>query len=194
MDWQFFKGLVVGVFWNTNNFIQSLPAWIGIGSFVILCFFPKLGGSKMNLSKVAEHSGVILMVFILISVILTSYSLYKNKRPTFATPDELTQMVLRDRDIKLSDLTREDFRIRNKTFDNCHIYGPAIIHIKGTTMIINSTFAEVLPDSAFIETSNKYVSGAISLEDCIVSNCIFHKISFIGDTKLKEKFKAGFAK
>ena len=93
---------------------------------------------------VQEHPALIVMSFLMMSVVLVSHSLYKNKRPNFATPDELTQMGLRDRDIRLSDLTREDFRIRNKAFYNCHIYGPAIIYPTKDTVLINLVFVEVI--------------------------------------------------
>jgi hypothetical protein len=81
MDWPFIKELFKGVFFSFNNIIQSLPAWIGIGSFIVLSCFPILGTKmKDKLPGIRKYATHILLGFILISVILTSYSLYEDKQ------------------------------------------------------------------------------------------------------------------
>jgi hypothetical protein len=136
-------------------------------------------------------------IMTLCALSLISWHLYNKelKQPNFAVPDTLTSPVLRDLNIRISDLTREDFRIRNKTFKNCHIYGPAVIYISPNTnnVVAGNTFVEISPEGGFITTSNKEVSGAIGLEDCVIQDCIFHRISIIGSPEeieyLKSKFK-----
>jgi len=183
MDWSFFRNLFIGIFYNSHHIILSLPTYFGILSYIIL-LFPKLGGKmKDKLLKVRKYALSILMGFILISVILTSHSLYKNKRLKFATPDELTAPLLQNMSIRISDLAREDFTIRNKAFYNCHIYGPAIIFPSGCTFF-NLSLVEVASNGCLVETTNKIISGAIGLENCVIRDCIFHKISFIGPPKM----------
>lgn len=191
MDWRFFIKLFLGMFYNSKNFINSIPTYLGIISY-FLFLFPKYGWFMKDRLLIARTYAIpILMGFVLFSIILTSHSLYKNKRPIFATPDELTQSVLRDRDIRLSDLTREDFRIRNKSFFNCHIYGPAIIYPHKDTVLIDLVFKGVTPEGGLIVTTNKQVSGAVSFERCVLKNCTLHRISFIGSEARIAKIKAG---
>jgi hypothetical protein len=76
MVWQFVTDLLRGVFWSLNG----ITTWIGIVSFLFF-FFPQLEGKmKDKLSTIRPYRLSILMAFILISVILTSYSMYKDKQ------------------------------------------------------------------------------------------------------------------
>lgn len=194
MDWSYYKDLFIGIFYN--RFLLCLPTYLGLFSFVALLLYPQWEDKMKSklLLKARKYAILILMGFILISVVLTSHQLYKNKQPNFATPDELIQLTLRDRDIRLADLTREDFTIRNKTFDNCHIYGPAVIYPKNLILMGKmSTGANY--ESGFIATTNKTISGAVVLEGCVMKDCALYKISFIGspeqiaDIKVKLKLK-----
>ncbi|MGD1043318.1 MAG: hypothetical protein ABR913_09720 [Sedimentisphaerales bacterium] len=148
----------------------------------------------------------IFVVILIISVaIVAPYQIYQNQqqkidelrgalktapKQTFAIPDALTAPTLQNMTIRLSDLVREDFIIRNRTFVNCHIYGPAIISLTQCTLI-NNVFTEA--ENIFIETTDKTVTGAIGLDNCIIKDCTFHKISFIGLHEQIEFLKAGIA-
>jgi hypothetical protein len=191
MDWKYLKDLFWGVLYSSNNIIQSIPTYLAVLSLIVLWLFPKKKGNEMkdnSLSKARKHALSIFMGFILISVILTSLQLYKNKQTNFATPDELTQSVLRNRDIRLADLTREDFTIRNKTFDNCHIYGPAIMCARDC--IITGIIFERSLESSLITTTNKHISGAILLDNCVMKDCTLHRVSFIGTQEQISRIKA----
>lgn len=131
-------------------------------------------GFLLIIRRNATH---ILWGFILIGVILNSYSIYEKKR--YATPEALIPLTLKDMNIRLSDLTRESPTIRDRTFENCHIYGPAVIHSAGSTIIFNNEW-DVTSESALVITTNEKVSGAILFKDCIIKNCVLHGISFIG--------------
>lgn len=79
MDIQFFWSLFKGIFLFSGNFIQSLLAYIGIVSFLYL-LFPRLEGKlKDRLDIMRHHKLNILLIFLLASVIMTSYSLYHNR-------------------------------------------------------------------------------------------------------------------
>ncbi|MGD0596689.1 MAG: hypothetical protein ABSA64_04085 [Sedimentisphaerales bacterium] len=109
----------------------------------------------------------------------------------FATPDALIPSVLRNMDIRISDLAREDMTIHSKTFEKCHIYGPAIIATKGMLVMDTTTFASAVrdPNDFFVETTNDMVIGVIVFEDCIFRNCTLHNISFIGNHESIAKMK-----
>ncbi len=109
----------------------------------------------------------------------------------FATPDALASPVLRDMNIRISDLAREEIVIRNRIFENCHIYGPAIIYPMKGTVISYNTFTEITLDGVFVVTLNKEVAGAIGLENCTITHCTLHKISFIGDSNEINYIKKG---
>jgi len=197
MDWAFIAKLITGIFYN-SFILWLLPTYIGFVSLVAFLLLPK-GGNTMKgklLAITRKHALPIIMGYILISVIITSHSLYVNK-PTkivipFATPDELISSNLQNKSFRIVDLAREDFIVRNKTFDNCHIYGPASIRLKGKSVMINSSIEGESPivESHFIVTTNKYAYGPVVLQDCVIKNCTFHKISFMGSETQIAKFKA----
>jgi hypothetical protein len=154
-----------------------------------------------------------VVAFFVILLIYTPYAIYKKQRllndelkqekqklekdleiaakQVVAPPDALISSTLQNMNIRIGDLAREDFVIRKKVFDNCHIYGPAIIAIRDSTFTHN-IFKEVVPSGALIETSNEIISGAILLEDCVVRDCTLHKIGIIGSPETIKKIRGGF--
>jgi hypothetical protein len=86
--------------------------------------------------------------------------------------------LLQSKTIRLVDLAREGVIIRGKTFENCDIYGPAVVYQ------VNCTFTGLTmdagPEDWATETTNKKVCGAVKLDTCVVKNCRFYTISFIG--------------
>jgi cell division protein FtsB len=111
----------------------------------------------------------------------------------FATPEALMSPVLQNMTIRICDLTREDFVIHDKTFENCHIYGPAIIACDNVIMTDSIITAAVPPDpnSFFIETTSQFCLGAVLFKDCTFKHCALDKIGIIGTheqiTNLKQQ-------
>ena len=198
MDSQYFLELFKAVFGMGRNLLVAIPTLLSIVPLLLSFFLPKWEGGKMKqvIRKAREHPAVICMSFLMLSVILASHSLYVNKEPNFATPDELTQSVLENRDIRIADLVRETARIRNKTFIDCHIYGPAVVHPlaePGATIIGNTIVVGPDPESGFIVTTNTNAIGVIGLENCKLIRCTFHYISFIGRPEQITIIKKGFS-
>lgn len=147
----------------------------------------------------------IIILLIIVNLFLMPYTIYKSRqsqintlqeqldtaRQSYATPDELLPSRLSGLSIRVSDLTRESNTVRNKVFDDCYIYGPAVAVITGTTEIRNNNF-DGSPDSIFIITTNQTVWGTIVLDNCIFTNCKFSNVGFIGDATTIAKIKAGF--
>lgn len=74
MDWKFITDLLWGVFFS----YYSIFTWIGLVSSIFL-FFPRLEGTmKDRLANARPYALSILLAFILISTILTSYSMHGN--------------------------------------------------------------------------------------------------------------------
>lgn len=199
MDWEYLVRLLWGMLWSVNDIILSVPTWAGAVLAAILWLSPKweeAGKVKPVLKWLRERRTFICMSLLMVSAISVTHDMYVNKPVPalrlLATPDELTQSVLQNRDIRLADLVREDFMIRYKTFINCHIYGPAVILPKGKTTFVHPIML-VSPESGLIETSNATVSGAVVLYNCTVQDCTFHDISIIGSPQQIAKIKAGTA-
>jgi hypothetical protein len=159
-------------------------------SIILLC-----GGILLMTSTYSKDSiwksfvfPFLIIVFCAVSLFVWHFYYKESKQLNFATPDALISPVLQNMNIRISDLTRDGFRIRNKTFINCHIYGPAIISGNDSVMS-NNGFWEVDPNGVFIETLNKFVSGVVSLDNCVIRNCNFHRISFIGSPEQIKQIK-----
>ena len=95
----------------------------------------------------------VFFFFLIIRLVVAPYEIFKEQKSeiaklkidmeaigkNFATPDELIPTDLKGLSIRISDLVREDVVIRNKIFEDCHIYGPAFITpIKDTSLEYNN--------------------------------------------------------
>lgn len=193
MDWQFIADLFKGVFLFSGNITQSILAYAGILSFIYLLFPGLEGKMKDRLSILRDHKLNILLVFLLISILITSYNLYENKQINFATPDALLSSELDNQNIRLSDLTRENITIRSKTFNNCDIYGPAIIAITGPIVVKNPIFefaGGTVNDGFIIVNDKRWITGAITFDSCIFNDCHFHGIGIIATEEQYQKIIA----
>ncbi len=140
----------------------------------------------------------LLIAFCVIGLAVWQSYFSERKKLNFATPVELMSPLIQNRDIYISDLARNDVRVYNKTFENCHFFGPAVIGAEGSMTAYGSCFMATVPDpnkDFFIETTNEFVLGAVIFKDCNFRNCTFHKIAFIGTHEyiinLKKIFKDG---
>jgi len=193
MDWQYFWQLFKGVVCNINNWMLSVPAWISGALGAAFWLLPKMEGGKMKtlLEKVRQHPAFICLSFLMLSVVLVSHSLYVNKSPHLATPNELISTVLQNKVIRTADLAMQDFVVRSRTFEDCQIYGPAVIY--GRRCNFYGGHADGDSESSFIETSNRTVNGVILFEDCVFRDCRFHKIGFIGTPDQVARWKSQIA-
>lgn len=132
---------------------------------------------------------VLLVALCGIAVSVGQSYLSEPKQLNFAMPDALISPVLQGLTIRIGNLAREDNVIRNRTFDNCQIYGPSVILPSGCTFI-KCLFDTSNRDSIFIITTNKTIANATVFEFCIFKNCVFHKMSFIGPSELIEDLKS----
>jgi hypothetical protein len=103
MDWQFVKELLLGVFWSVN----SITTWIGFAPLIFF-FCPLVWGVKMKviLKRMKFYALYILPWFIMVSVILTSYSMYENKQQQINGLQEQIDNINTQTDAK----TKQDIR------------------------------------------------------------------------------------
>ncbi|MCX6006202.1 MAG: hypothetical protein NTZ34_02955 [Chloroflexi bacterium] len=138
------------------------------------------------MGKLRENRLIILMAFILLSVIITSYSLYENKYPPITTAD-ISASTYTGQNIRISDLTKEGDSINTKVFVNCDIYGPALVHFNNCTL--NMLNVDEDWSSILVVTPNSRATGTIYMNDCVLTNCRFHRIGLIGDQQFIDNLK-----
>jgi hypothetical protein len=186
----FLKELLFGIFWTSGNLIQVIPTYLGI-AYVILFFISSRWKGKMKRWAVGhkKYMPYVLIGLLVVSLVFTSYSLYENKEPNFATPDALLSPNLNGMRFRITDLARETAIIRNRVFTDCDIYGPAIV------MFQDSNVADIyLPNesvsSCLIESNTPTITGAIGFYNCVITNCRFWHIGILGNTKQIEVLKS----
>ena len=106
------------------------------------------------------------------------------KRQAHALPDQLTSSHLQGLNIRINDLAREEPFVRNRTFVDCHIYGPAVLVLDGCTLR-GITFDTPI-DSLFILVTQERAWGVIKIENCIFKDCRFMKIGIAGSAEFKQ--------
>jgi hypothetical protein len=106
----------------------------------------------------------------------------------FSTADQLTSNFIYGQSFHIS-LIAHGGIIRSRTFDDCDIYGPAILAMTGVAQIHKCTFNAV-PEQVFIAVTQETVVGPILLIDCSFRDCRFYDIGIIGNEQLINKWRA----
>lgn len=191
MDWSFFWKLFIAIFWNTGNIIQVTLAYLGIVSS-LWWFFPQLEGKmKPRLKKLRKLAPYLSVILLFSSIILASYHLYENKRPNFATPDQLLAATYSGMQIRIADLTRENTFIKGKVFENCDLYGPAVVYFDSSNVVdISIDLSDAPIDSILISTSNVGLSGVVGFRNCVLKNVLLIHIGIIGTPDAIQALKA----
>lgn len=70
--------------------------------------------------------------------------------------------------------------IKDKTFEDCTLVGPAVLAPRGTTVLQNNNFEGPLSSFVYEIPEERFVIGIIGLEDCVVRRCRFEKIGLMG--------------
>ncbi|MDO8716919.1 MAG: hypothetical protein Q7J73_08985 [Dehalococcoidales bacterium] len=199
MDWIFIGKMLLGAFWNSSNVFLSIPSWLAVIPIFTAIFLPKRG-KKMKTKKEQEArttkiriwSVVAIIALLFISLILSAQQLYKDKQLTFATPDALIPLNLSGLQINVADLARNDLTIKNKTFNNCDLYGPAVIAMLGDYVVVTGNTFDASIDTMFtVQDTDRWISGVIAFENVQFINCRFHKIGIIGSSTMKQQFLSG---
>jgi hypothetical protein len=195
--------IVIGIIFSALTFIGH--------------FLPKMKMSNQIRKISLITLGILLALLILIK---GTYNTFKNKndecdtlkyqnselqkniqsqspKEEFATPNELLGNYIKDLDVRITDLTRESIIIKNKVFENCRLYGPAVMHLVNRSGVVGCTFntgfntdkvdKEKYVSSIYIPvpTGAEYVNGVIVLDNVEFRNCSFNRIAFMGYPELR---------
>ena len=107
----------------------------------------------------------------------------------FATAEQLTGKFIQGQTFNISLLAHEGL-ISERSFDDCDIYGPAILFLSGVGNISESTFAGN-QDNLYVTVENTIPAGAIHAKGCSFKRCRFHRISIASSKEGIKKFKPG---
>jgi len=100
---------------------------------------------------------------------------------------ELTSRYIAHQTFSIADLAING-RIEGRTFEDCDIYGPAVVHVTGIGHIHESIFDSM---NSFIVTAQDKVVGPILAKDCSFRGCRFHGVGFIGPEAQMKHFARG---
>jgi len=97
--------------------------------------------------------------------------------------------VITDRSFRIVDFALDSDIIDGKTFEDCTIYGPAIIMPLESTTLAHNTF-EADPETLFwiVPEDKLRVIGAIGLVNCTFRRCVFRRIGVAGKRELRNLF------
>ena len=96
--------------------------------------------------------------------------------------------------VRVADHTVNTSEMRNYTFSNCQIVGPAILLPIGNTSIIECGWDVPDLNTLFweIPESRPTVVGAVAAIDCTFSGCRFVGIGLAGPRSLRDVLQEGF--
>lgn len=131
-----------------------------------------------------------------ISLELVSKEETEEENIQFSQPEAITAPYLNGHNFHIYSLIRHSNTIQDRTFENCHIYGPAIMaFINPNVTGVQIQMANDDPDSILIDIGKnigKPVMGIIAFKDCYFKNCHFYNIGIIGTVDMLEQIRKAF--
>ncbi len=96
---------------------------------------------------------------------------------------------------RLSGIGPMAYEVNGKTFQDCDLIGPAIIILKGKSLVEHCEIQAPSGsrfESVLLLTQDRYAFGVIPFNDCGMLNCNFINVGFAGDADGLEAIKKGF--
>lgn len=84
-----------------------------------------------------------------------------------------------------------DGKIENRHFEDCDIYGPAVLFVDGIGHLVDLTFDKP-KEGVFIAINQPYALGPIHVLNCTFKNIRLHRIGLIGTEQDRIKFMAAW--
>lgn len=118
------------------------------------------------------------------------YWLGAGKRVELDAPEELESRYVRRKTLRLCDLVSDRAPVlEDRYFDECKIYGPAVIMSAGITTITQCEIftAGTSPADAFWVT-DRHLVGGIVVRNCTFKRCELYYLGFAGSRRDLERF------
>lgn len=131
---------------------------------------------------IAILASTILVVLPIVLAVLFAVRRRWDRRRGHHVPVVPTATYFARQRVYLADLVRDEFPpiIRDKTFEDCEIIGPAVVHLGPHTMIVETGFDGDLASLAYEVRGTRGAIGVIRLEDCVIRRCRMRGIGFMG--------------
>ena len=109
-------------------------------------------------------------------------------RPDMTDPNA---PLFQRRRVHLNDLVRDihPALIRNRTFEDCDIIGPAVLHVRDFGVLEN-TLMNVGSVGVLVVPVGMPMTGMIVASGCVFRGCAFHEVVFAGDEEFAKKVKS----
>jgi hypothetical protein len=114
------------------------------------------------------------------------------RQPVLLNDVEFSQKFIHEKYFRLSSLADADSTIQGRTFEDCWIYGPAVIYGDSSTNIRDSSFAGS-STTVFIPVLGVAPgpgTGVIFLKDCRFRHCHFIRISILADPAMIDRYRS----
>ena len=150
-----------------------------------------LWAASQNISA-PTRAVLVATVLVLGIVLLFVWRLWAQVRPV-ALPEDLARTHISHLSFRIVDMARDDFVIRNRTFEDCTIYGPAVLVMPGGSsgLLQECLFHVSNATEMFLDVgSAPAITGVIVLEGCVMRRCRLIRIAFAGPQELLRKLQA----
>jgi hypothetical protein len=187
-----------------NFFISNHP-YVGIGLIIfavifnLYLFWPEIKllriaypkGSQLESPRWLYLFGVAALGMVGLAIFLFYQAAAHN--PEALSTEIFPEHYIHGKYLRIAELADSRGVIEGRTFDDCWIYGPAVLHPVQYINIIDNVF-EGSPDSTFVVIEQGIplggnISGFIMLKDVKFEKCHFIGVTFIGVASDVEKWK-----
>jgi hypothetical protein len=183
-----------------SPFISGLVLLTSI-AWVIFLFWPEIKRIRIvndPAKTVLSESPAWLYIFAVAAVLAVSVwggSIYYSVQnaPRILTADEFAEPFIRGKHFRLSDFIAYAGGnvIAGRTFEDCWIYGPAVVVASGVGILHKNVFDAQSFEEVFWEVPTDHpIRGVINLRDCTFRRCVFVGVAFVGTKEQIAKWKA----
>lgn len=174
--------LLTGFGWFIENWVAGVL--LGLGGFALLQII-------LTVRAIRQPEAGLVKAPLAQSLPPRQEASRQLSRPTpsasypWATDEELKQTYIHNRSLYIFDLVRKNVTMKGKAFEDCQIYGPAIVapYYGEWPFDDACTWEEASHIPSLLwgttpELDRKYI-GAIGLEDCSFRNCNFIRVGML---------------
>jgi hypothetical protein len=175
-----FSAIVLAVVWN------------------IYLFWPEIRLLRLTYPRNTQlESPVWLYLFGAAALGLVAYGgwrLYQlqTHSPAALAAEGFAEQYIQGKYLRIADLADADNVIEGRTFEDCHIYGPAVLFLLSYNDVGDSTF-EGNMNHVFLPAAPGAMVGAtggvIGLKDCKFRRCRFQHITIVGSPEDIQKWR-----
>jgi len=186
--------------WTASRPLLGSAAIILAAIFPVYLFWPELKRLRITYPKnhQMDSPGWLYIIGIgslgLVLFAFANLYLSVHNRPSVLSADEWSQQFIHGKYFRIVDLVDANNVIEHRTFEDCYIYGPAVLYGTEHSTIINNHFASS-PEHVFLVVAPQSLggpqTGIIVLKDCQFRNCHIFNISIAGVEKDIDVWKKG---